>query len=143
VRAELPVQEWRVADGTLHVYRLFDIADALDLARAEQLLAAPRARLRLEGAQSSTAMEFPRPPLQVALGPRSLPLSSGPRDAEVSAKLYDYGVASIQYRVDIPGGTALVDLVALAEELVAQPTPALDAAARREAARLATRRSAA
>ena len=133
MRAELPAQEWRVADGTLHVYRLFDIADALDLARAEQLLAAPRSRLRLEGAQSSTAVEIPRPPLQVALGRRTLPLASGAREADASAKLYDYGVASIQYRLPIPPGTALAELVALAEELVAQPTPALDAAARREA----------
>ena len=30
------------------VYRLFDVADAVDLARAEAVLSAPAARLRLE-----------------------------------------------------------------------------------------------
>src|SRR5690348_5402720 len=120
------VQEWRVAEGALLVYRLFDVADAVDLARAEQLLAVPRARLRLEGAQSSTALEIPRAPVVVALGPRPLPLRGGVRDAEVTAKLYDYGVVSVQYRVEIAPGTRLADLVPVAEELVAEPTPALD-----------------
>jgi hypothetical protein len=129
-------QEWRVADGVLRVYRLFDVADAVDLPHAEKLLAAPRSRLRLESAGSS-ALEIPRPPVQVALGTRVLPLSSGPHEAQASAKLYDYGVASIQYHLAIAPGTRLGDLVPLSEELVAQPTPALDAAARREAEELA------
>jgi len=127
---------WRVAEGTVHVYRLFDVADALDLSHAEQLLAAPRSRLRLEGMQSTTALDIPRPPLHVALGRRSLPLAGGPREVEASAHLFDYGVASILYRLPIPPGTELADLVPLAEELVAAPTPALDAAARADAEEL-------
>jgi hypothetical protein len=117
----------------VHVFRLFDLADACDLQQAERLLSAPRTRFRLEGAQSSTALEIPRPPLQVALGRRTLPLASGPRDADASVRLFDYGVASILYRVAIAPGTPLDALVPLAEELVAQPTPDLDAAARAEA----------
>jgi hypothetical protein len=125
-----------VADGDVLVYRLFDVADAVDLAAAETAAGAPKARLRLVAAQSATALEFPRPPLQLALGPRDLPLASGPRRAEASAHLYDYGVLSIRYRLPIPAGTALADLVPLAEELFVEPSPALDAAARREAEEL-------
>jgi hypothetical protein len=126
-------RRWRVAEGRIHVYRLFDLGEALDLSLAEDLLAAtPRARLRLEMAQGSTALQFPTPPLHVTLGRRLLPLSAGPREAEVSAHLFDYGVASIVYDLPIPPGTDLADLVPLAEELIAQPTPAIDATARAE-----------
>jgi hypothetical protein len=124
---------WRVADGAIHVYRMFDVADEVDLARAEQLLASPSSRLALEGTQTTAALEIPRPPVHVTLGDRALPLAAGARAAEARAHLFDYGVASIVYRLPIAPGTALEELVPLCEELVAQPTPALDAAARAEA----------
>jgi hypothetical protein len=73
----------------------------------------------------------------VALGRRELPLRGGARPAEASAHVYDYGVVSIRYKLAVPPGTALADLVVLAEELVVEPTPALDAGARREAEELA------
>jgi hypothetical protein len=137
-----PVQElvrrsWRVADGALLVYRLFDVADALDLPRAEALLAAPRSRLKLEGAQTHTALDIPVPPLHVALGAREVPLAGGPRAAEASARLFDYGVISVVYRLPIATGTELAELIPLAEELSAQATPILDQTARNEADELA------
>jgi hypothetical protein len=127
----------RVADGTVYVYRLFDVADAVDLAAAERAAGAPTSRLRLEGAQSGSALEFPRPPLHLGLGPRELPLASGSIRAEASAHVYDYGVISVLYKVPIAPGTALGALVPLAEELFVEPTPALDQQARREADDLA------
>jgi hypothetical protein len=128
----------RIADGKVHVYRLFDVADSVDLAEAERAAAgAEKSRLRLEGAQSGTALEFPRPPLQLALGTREVPLVSGTRTAQASAHVYDYGVVSILYRLPIPAGATLAELLPLAEELVVDPTPAIDQAARREAHDLA------
>jgi hypothetical protein len=127
----------RVADGVVLVYRLFDVADAIDLGAAEAAVAAPKSRLRLEGSQSGSALEFPRPPLHLALGPRDMPLASGARRAEASAHVFDYGVVSIRYRLPIAPGTSLADLVPLAEELFVEPTPALDAEARRESDELA------
>jgi hypothetical protein len=125
--------EFRVADATVHVYRLFDVADAVDLAVAERAVSAPSSRLKLEGAQTGAALDIPRPPLHVHLGPRALPLADGPREAEASARVYDYGVVSVHYRLPVAPGTSLAELVPLAEELGAAPTPALDAAARAEA----------
>ena len=127
---------FRVSDGTVLVYRLFDAADAVDLAAAQAALSAPASRLRLEGAQSATALEVPRPPLHVALGARELPLRAGPRAAQASAHVFDFGVVSVQYELAIAPGTELAELVPLAEELVVYPTPELDAAARREAEEL-------
>jgi hypothetical protein len=127
----------RVSEGTVLVYRLFDVADAVDLAKAEEALSAPSSRLKLEGAQSATALEVPAPPLHVALGARDVPLRDGPRRATASAHLFDFGVVSIRYDLSIAPGTELAQLVPLAEELVVYPTPELDAAARREADDLA------
>ncbi len=126
----------RVADGSVLVYRLFDVADAVDLVMGEKAVAAPKSRLRLEGAQSGSALELPRPPLHLGLGTRDVPLRSGVRRAEASAHVFDYGVVSIRYTLPIAPGTSIADLVPLAEELFVDPTPALDAEARREAEEL-------
>src|SRR5512139_3070837 len=121
---------WRVADGTIRVYRLFDVADAIDLGRAEALAGAPTSRVRLEGSRTHSAIEIPRPPLRLALGPRTLPLPSGERPCQARANLLDYGVGGVLYELPIPPGTPL-------EELPDEPTPALDAAPRGEAEALA------
>jgi hypothetical protein len=121
-----------VADGQVLVYRLFDVADAVDLARAEQLVATGT-RIALESAQSASALQFPRPPLHLALGRREVPLPTGARRVEATAHVFDYGVVSVRYRLPVPAGTPLDALVPLFEELLAGPTTALDAAARRDA----------
>lgn len=131
----IPSGSWRVAEGAIQIYRLFDVAEAIDLVRAEQLVASPSSRLRLEASESTTALEIPRPPLHVRLGPRVIPVA-GTSPAEASAHLFDFGVVSIVYRVPIPAGTPLAALVPMAEEIVSRATPELDAAARAEAKEL-------
>jgi hypothetical protein len=132
-----PSSLWVVADGAIHVYRLFDVADAIDLAAAEALIAAPKSRIRLESSQSTAALEIPHPPVQLRLGTRRIPLASEERECEASARLFDYGVVSVLYRFAMTPGTALDDLVPLAEALLEKSTPQLDAAARREVEDLA------
>jgi hypothetical protein len=122
---------FRVQDGTVRIYRLFDVADAIDLSRAEALAAEPKSRFRLESPRTRTAVEIPQPPLHLRLGAREVPLDAGPRRAEVRAHLFDYGVASLLLEVPIAPGTSLDDLLPLAEELLDRPTPELDAMARR------------
>jgi hypothetical protein len=132
----MPVREpfpHRVEEGALRVYRVFDVADEIDLVRAEALAKGTGARHRWEGVHSSAAIEIPRPPIHLQLGRRQVPLASGAREAEASLHLFEYGVASVLYKIPIPPGTGLEDLLPLSEELQVLPTPALDAAARREA----------
>ena len=132
----MPVREpfpHRVEEGALRVYRVFDVADAIDLVRAEALAKGTGARHRWEGVHSSAAIEIPRPPIHLQLGRRQVPLASGTREAEASLHLFEYGVASVLYKIPIAPGTGLEDLLPLSEELQVLPTPALDAAARREA----------
>lgn len=122
---------FRVADGEVLVYRLFDVADAIDLARAEPLVG--HTRLAMESAGSGTALEFPRAPLHLAIGAREVALPTGPRQAIASAHVFDYGVVSLRYRLPIAPGTTLEALVPVCEALLGGTTTALDAAARRDA----------
>jgi hypothetical protein len=126
----------RVADGQIFIYRLFDVADSIDLSHAERIAAAPKSRLALDGEGTGTAFEFPRPPLHLVLGRREVRIGGDAVDAELSAHLMDTGVASILYKIAIPPGSTLGDLLPLAGALVARPTPDIDAAARREAVAL-------
>jgi len=128
-----PEGGFRVADGAVLVYRLFDFADAVDLARAEALAAAPAGRLKIDRALSASAIEFPRPPLHLALGQRELELPAGRRTATASAHVFDYGVVSIRYTLPIEPGTSLEALVPLAEWLLTATHTSVDAAALRDA----------
>lgn len=128
----------RVAHGEVWIYRLFDVAYAIDLAMAERLGSTPSARLAMESAGSRTALEFPRAPLHVALGRRPAALASGERTAEASAHVFDYGVISVRYRIAIPPGTPFEALVPLAEELLEGPTAALDEQSRQHALEVAS-----
>jgi hypothetical protein len=123
----------KVAEGAVLVYRLFDVADAVDLPRAEALAAAPAGRLKIDRALSASAIEFPRPPLHLALGPRDLDLPGGRTAASASAHVFDYGVVSIRYTIPIAPGTPLAALLPLAEWLMAETDSALDGLARRDA----------
>ena len=127
----------RIQEGTVRIYRLFDVADAVDLARAETLAAAPTSRFRLEGPRTRSAIEIPVPPVHLRLGSRALPLRSIARAAEARATVSDTGVVSVLFEVAIPPGSTLEDLLPLSEELLDEPTSEIDALARRESEDLA------
>jgi len=126
---------FRVRDGVLRIYRVFDVADAIDLARAEAA-AGGASRLKLLRVHSSAALQIPHPPLHLSLGRREVPLPSGPRQAQAHLHLFEYGVAGVVYDLPVAPGTPLEALVPLAEEVVVKATPELDQAARHEAAEL-------
>jgi hypothetical protein len=123
----------KVDEGEVLVYRLFDVADAVDLARAEALAAAPKARFKIDRALSASAIEFPRPPLHLALGRRDLDLPAGRKSVIASAHVFDYGVVSVRYAIPVEPGTSLEALVPMAEWLLAGTSTSIDAIARRDA----------
>jgi hypothetical protein len=94
----LPVPSLRVLGGSVVVMRLFDIAYEIDLARAESLWAGRKARGRLS-ATPPKAVSFGVAPLTVSLEPIALTLANGLCAAEVTARLFDFGVVSIAMRV--------------------------------------------
>jgi len=96
-----------VASGTIVALRLFDVAYAIDLGRAEALLAkqarsASRTRLT---ATPPKAMAFDVPPVSLMLGPVTLTLDSDEVTASATARVYDFGAVTIALRVPITGAS--------------------------------------
>jgi hypothetical protein len=127
----------RVADGTLLLYRLFDVAEDIDLARAEGLLAGEGARLRLAGERTGF-LDLPDRPLTAALGPREVRLEDGTvLRGNAAVRLFGLGVASARYEVPIPPGSGPAELAALVR--AASDSAALEKAARAEVDALCAR----
>ncbi|MCE5233858.1 MAG: hypothetical protein ABFC67_11510 [Mizugakiibacter sp.] len=93
-----------IRSGELVALRLFDIAYAIDLARAEALWAAhvggASSRTRLSSAPPK-ALAFGVPPLRLVLEPVALRLGEAEVSAQVTARLYDFGVAALAVRVAV------------------------------------------
>ena len=97
-----------VASGAILAYRLFDVAYAIDLAKAEETWARTVRTGSSRGRLTTTppkAIAFGVPPLAIGLGVVVLALPDGPAQASVTARLFDFGVVSIALRV------AVTDLV--------------------------------
>jgi hypothetical protein len=96
-----------VSTGAVIAFRLFDIAYAIDLTKVEAVWAA-RARTASRGRLTTTppkAVAFDVPPVSLALDPVTLTLDGSAVQAEVAARLYDFGAMSIALRVparDLP-----------------------------------------
>lgn len=97
-------------------YRIFDIAEEINLEQARRVLTSDTRRLKL-GRENSQYLQLPNPPLAFELGRRALALRQGPLTVDVTARLFDHGAASIILRVPVPEGTTLEPLTALADEL--------------------------
>jgi hypothetical protein len=92
-----------VRAGAVIALRLFDVAYAIDLTRAQTLWAAQArasSRLRLT-ATPPKAMAFGVPPLALALDPVTLELDGQVMTAGVTVRLYDFGAISIALRVPV------------------------------------------
>jgi hypothetical protein len=98
--------ELTVASGQILALRLFDVANAIDLKRAEALwdghAAGRAARSRLSGTPPK-AVAFGEPPLGIVLGPIALDLGGEVLEAAATARLYPFGAASIALRLPIAG----------------------------------------
>ena len=95
-----------VEAGSVTALRLFEVANEIDLRRAETLwrdqARPPGTRPRLTGTPAK-AMAFGVPPLELALPPVSLALEDGPATAAVVARVYDFGVVSLALRLRAEG----------------------------------------
>ncbi len=108
-----------VESGAVVVLRLYDIANEIDLARAQTLAAgeqeraggtsratSPEPAIEAVGRAQLTraepkAMTFGTPPVQLGLGTVTLPFEGTARPAEAAAKLYDFGVLSLALRFPV------------------------------------------
>ncbi|MEO7711828.1 MAG: hypothetical protein ABIV10_02785 [Gemmatimonadaceae bacterium] len=109
-------------DGAAVVYRLFDIGYAIELETAATLLApnAPSAPARTRPARiEAQALQIANPPVSVSLGEHDVRLASGAYRAHLAARLFDFGVCSIQLEVAAAGNASWTDFVRFAREMQA------------------------
>ena len=107
----------RVESAQFRCFRLYDVADGLDLERARALVKAEgssRLRLKREG---SEYVQLSSPPLTLDLGARTLLVGGAPVEVRVSARLFHHGAVSVCARVPVPAGATLESLVPVADEL--------------------------
>ena len=91
-------------DGTAIVYRLFDVGYEIHLARALELLStnAPERARPIRG--EAQAIQIKNPPVTVTLVTERIAIDGREVDAEVSARIFDFGVVSLRLRVPaLPG----------------------------------------
>jgi len=108
-------------DGAAVVYRLFDIAYSIDLERAAALLA-PSAPERTRPARTEAqALQISNPPVAVVLGPRELTVNGVPCAAQLSARLFDFGVCSLQLELVTPSRSGWGDFLTFAHGVERAP----------------------
>lgn len=117
----------RIADGVALALFVYDVAQAIDLDRAEAAIAAagPRApgtvRERIAHPVGSRRtpeyFEFRSAPLRVDLGAEPVAVGGMTTDGRVECTMYDFGAVSVLYRIPVPPGSDLGALLPLADEL--------------------------
>lgn len=91
-----------VVKGAAHAYRLLDVGYSISLDRALDVLAssAPERVRPVRG--EAAALQITNPPVSVILGTERVTIAERAIDAEVSARLFDFGVVSLCVRVHAP-----------------------------------------
>jgi len=104
--SESPEAELHVESGELVAHRLLGVADTIDLACAEELWRAHAGRqgrrTRLSTA-SAHELAFEVPPTLLSLPPLTVEVEGIVLQAEVTARVYDFGAIAIALRVDASG----------------------------------------
>lgn len=105
-RPEAPRPE---VTGRAIVYRLFDVGEEIQLDQVLARLASSSPdRVRPAGSEAQ-ALEISNPPLTCSLGTEQLTILGQPRRAELSARVYNFGVISLRMRVDAGGPMTLAE----------------------------------
>ena len=100
--APAPAADVRVV-GVATVYRLYDVGYGIDLKRALDLLASRAAERVRPVRGEAQAIQIKDPPVTVVLGAERLTIDGRQLDAEVSARIFDFGVVSLRVRIPAPG----------------------------------------
>src|SRR5258708_30931253 len=88
--------------ATLQLYRLFDLADALDVARARRALTTAPVSQRAVISRGGS-IEISQLPLAVELTSTTVPLREAAGPARLDARLYDLGIVALRLNVPLAG----------------------------------------
>ncbi len=103
-----------ISKGRVVFYRLFDIASEIDLHSIEKLAAKGAKRLRLSKKPYMEALQFTNPPISLELKSFSDTFSGKSMKVDVVAKLYDLGVLSLAFNINLPAGIDFKELEEIA-----------------------------
>lgn len=107
-----------VSRGSILIFRVYDVAEEFDLARIESELQASGGSSRLRIARSTGhALIVRDAPITLTLGDTRIRLGSSNVGADLLARVWSYGVVSLQFHVPIPAGTSWDALVRLAAQV--------------------------
>jgi len=102
-------------------YRLYDVGYAIDLPRALDLLAASGPERVRPVRGEAQALQISNPPITVVLGSEIILLGESGHAAEVSARIFDFGVVSLRVRFAAASTLSWEDFTAFARRLEHHP----------------------
>lgn len=100
----MPDAGLHIQSGALIAHRLLDVADAIDLARAETLWlthAGGESRRTPLSTASANELAFGVPPVLLVLPATSIDIDGVATQAKLTVRLYDFGAIAIALRVDV------------------------------------------
>ena len=107
--------------GGVTIYRLFDVGYEIDLGQALQHLAPSHAERARPVRSEAQALLIPNPPITVRLGTERVGLLGQELEVAVSARIFDFGVASLRAHVSTRAEMSWTDFVAWALGVDASP----------------------
>jgi hypothetical protein len=108
-----------VVRGRVIVYRVFDIAEEFDLTAVERIEGTIRSRRWSVARSTGHSLIVKDAPLTLALGTGTVRIGRQRPEMEIFARLWHYGVVSVQFQLSLPSGTSwqqLVEIAAAAED---------------------------
>lgn len=106
-----------VEKGRILIYRLFDVAQEIDLSMIDRLQREGSKRLKFSKNHYMKALEFANPPISFELAPFSRQFFNAERSVSVFARAYDFGVISISFDLSIPEKTSFEEIETAAAAL--------------------------
>lgn len=108
----------KIKKGSVLVYRIFDIAEEIDVAKAETLLKSIRGPIAFRVPRFiDRGLLVKSKPLAFELGQVDVKLDCGAYRMDVIGKVREFGVLSLVYEIPIKEGTSWQELVELAADL--------------------------
>jgi hypothetical protein len=91
------------AAGEAILYRLFDVGYEIQLDRAYELLGSSGPERPKPVRGEAQAIQIANPPVTVSIGTEQVDVGGRACGAEISARLFDFGVVSLRARIRAPG----------------------------------------
>lgn len=108
----------KIRKGSILIYRVFDIAEEVNLQKAEQLLRQTGGETRFGlTARSRNAVIIRNAPVRFSLGTTRLQLKDKSLAADVVATVWDYGALSVAFQVAIEPGTSWREVLSIGAAL--------------------------